>query len=81
VSNRWGQTLGVQWQNKEQQAQTGALEDPSEKKLLYFEGDGALEQATQRDCGVSFSGRHSKPAWMLSCVTYFREPALIGELD
>jgi len=23
--------------------------------ILFFEGDGALEQAAQRDCGVSFS--------------------------
>jgi len=34
------------------------LQDPSEheEELLHSEGDGALEQAAQGGCGVSFSG-------------------------
>lgn len=30
------------------------------KKLLYWEGDGALAQVAQRDCGVSFPGNTQK---------------------
>ena len=49
----------LQRQDKGHQAQTGSQEVPykQEKELLYsFEGDGALEQAAQRGCGVSFFG-------------------------
>ena len=40
------------------QAQTEAEEAPAEheEELLHSEGDGALEQAAQGGCGVSFSG-------------------------
>jgi len=43
---------------KGQWAQTEAQEVPSEHKeeLLPSEGDGALAQAAQGGCGVSFSG-------------------------
>jgi len=43
---------------KGQRAQTGAEEVPAEQveELLPSEGDGALEQAAQGGCGVSFSG-------------------------
>ena len=55
-----GQTLssGAQRQDKGQRAQTEAEEVPSEHKeeFLPSEGDGALAQAAQRSCGVSFSG-------------------------
>jgi len=60
VSGGWGQTLfsRTQSQGKGQQAQTEAWEVPSEheEELLPSEGDGALEQAAQGGCGVSFSG-------------------------
>ena len=53
----WGQTLssGAQRQDKRQRAQTEAEEVPAEheEELLPSEGDGALEQAAQRGCGVS----------------------------
>ena len=43
---------------KGQRAQTGAWEVPAEheEELLPSEGDGALAQAAQGGCGVSFSG-------------------------
>jgi len=49
---------GAQRQDKGQWAQTEAEEVPSEDKeeLLPSEGDGALAQAAQGGCGVSFSG-------------------------
>jgi len=60
VSGGWGQTLfsAAQRQDKGQWAQTEAQEVPSEhaEELLPSEGDGALEQAAQGGCGVSFSG-------------------------
>ena len=60
MSGGWGQTLfsGVQRQDKGQRAQTEAEEVPAEheEELLPSEGDGALEQAAQGGCGVSFSG-------------------------
>ena len=60
MSGGWGQALfiGAQWQDKGQGAQTEEQELPSEheEKLLHSEGDGALAQAAQGGCGVSFSG-------------------------
>ena len=60
MSGGRGQTLlgGAQRQDKGQWAQTEAEEVPSEheEELLPSEGDGALEQAAQGRCGVSFSG-------------------------
>jgi len=60
VSRGWGQTLfsGAQQQDKGQRAQTEAQEVPSEyeEELLHSEGDGAVEQAAQAGCGVSYSG-------------------------
>ena len=47
----------AQQQDKGQRAQTEAEEVPAEpeEELLPSEGDGALEQAAQGGCGVSFS--------------------------
>jgi len=60
VSGGWGQTLfsGAQRQDKGQWAQTEAEKVPAEheEELLPSEGDGALAQAAQGGCGVSFSG-------------------------
>jgi len=49
---------GAQRQHKGQWAQTEAQEVPPEheEELLLSEGDGALAQAAQGACGVSFSG-------------------------
>ena len=49
---------GAQRQDKGQRAQTGAEEAPAEpeEELLPSGGDGALAQAAQGGCGVSFSG-------------------------
>ena len=53
-----GVTLIPTFQHKGQWAQTEAEEVPSEheEELLPSEGDGALAQAAQGGCGVSFSG-------------------------
>jgi len=52
-SLQWCPTTG-----QGQRAQTEAEEVPAEaeEELLPSEGDGALAQAAQRGCGVSFSG-------------------------
>jgi len=58
-SGGWGQALfsGAQQQDKGQRAQTEAEEAPAEheEELLPSECDGALAQAAQGGCGVSFS--------------------------
>ena len=64
LNNKWvsggrGQALfnSAQCQDKGQRAQTEAEEAPAEheEELLPSEGDGALAQAAQGGCGVSFS--------------------------
>jgi len=56
-SLEWGQALfsGAQWQDKEQQVQTGTQEVPYKHRegLLYCEGDRAVARAAQRGGGVS----------------------------
>jgi len=75
VSGGWGQTLfsGAQRQDKGQWAQTEAEEVPSEheEKLLPSEGEGALEQAAQGGCGVSFSGHIQDVLCSLRCGHVF----------
>jgi len=85
VSGGWGQTLfsGAQRQEKGQWAQTEAQEIPSEheEKLLPSEGDGALEQAAQRGCGVSFSGDIQNPPGRGPRQPAVGDPALAGRWD
>jgi len=52
--------------------QTEAQEVPSEheEELLPSEGDGALDQAAQGDCRLSFC--NSRPAWTRSCAACCR---------
>ena len=82
---RWGQTLsrGAQWQDKGQWAQTEAQEVLSEHEedLLPSEGDGALEQAAQEGCGVSFSGDIQDPPGQGPVQPAVGDPALAGGLD
>jgi len=85
VSRGRGQTLfsGAQQQDKGQRAQTEAEEVPSEHEgeRLYSEGDKALEQTAQRDCGVSFSGDIKDLPGQGPVRPALGEPALAGGLD
>ena len=64
-------------------AQTEAQEVPSEheEELLPSEGDGALEQAAQGGCGVSFSGDIQEPPGQGPVQPAVGDPALAGGLD
>ena len=70
-------------QDKGQWAQTEAQEVPSEyeEELLPSEGDGALEQAAQGDCGVSFSGDIQDLPGQGPVQPTVDDPASAGELD
>ena len=85
VSGGWGQTLfsGAQQQDKGQRAQTEAEEVPSEheEELLYSERDGALAQATQGGCGVSFFADIQGPPGQVPVLPAVGDPALAGGLD
>jgi len=82
VSGGQGQTLssGAQQQDKGQRAQTEAKEVPTEaeEELLPSEGDGALAQAAQRGCGVSFSGDIPTPPGQGPLQLTVGDPASAG---
>ena len=52
-----------------------------EEELLPSEGDGALEQAAQGRCGVSFSGDIQGPPGQGPVQPAVGDPALAGGLD
>ena len=83
MSGGWGQTLFscAQWQDT--RAQTAAQEVPSEheEELLPSEGDGALAQAAQGGCGVSFSGDIPDPPGCGPVQPAVGDPASAGGLD
>ena len=85
MSGGWGQTLcsGAQRQDEGQRAQTEAWEVPSEdeEELCHFEGDGALAQAAQRVCGLSFSGDIQDSPGCGAVQPALGDPALAGGLD
>jgi len=66
-----------------QWAQTEAQEVPSEheEELLPSEGDGALGQAAQGGCGVSFSGDIPAPPGQGPVQPGLGDPASAGGLD
>ena len=71
---------GAQRQDKGQWAQTEAEEAPAEdeEELLPSEGDGALAQAAQRGCGVSFSGDIPAPPGFGAVQPALGDPAWAG---
>ena len=52
-----------------------------EEELLPSEGDGALQQAAQGGCGVSFSGDIQDPPGQGPVQPAVGDPALAGGLD
>ena len=82
MSGGWGQTLfsSAQRQDKGQWAQTEAQE-VHEEELLHSEGDGAVEQAAQGGCGVSFSGDIQDPPGQGPVQPAVGDPASAGGLD
>ena len=85
MSGGWGHTLfsGAQQQDKGQWAKNEAQEVPSEheEEFLHSEGDGALEQVAQGNCGVSFSGDIQDPPGQGPVQAAVGDPALAGGLD
>jgi len=70
----------AQLQDKGQWAQTEAEEVPAEpeEELLPSEGDGALAQAAQEGCGVSFSGDIPDPSGQGPVQPALGDPAWAG---
>ena len=66
---------GVQQQNQGMGTNCNA---GSSLTLLHCDGDGALEQAAQRGCGVSLLWSYARPTWMLSSAPCCGEPVLVG---
>ena len=54
---------------------------PHEEELLHSEGDGALEQAAQGGCGVSFSGDIQDPPGQGPAQPAVGDPASAGGVD
>ena len=85
MSRGQGQTLfsGARRRDKKQWAQTEAQEVPAEheEELLHSEGDGALELAAQRGCGVSFSGDIQNLPGQSPVQPAVDDPALARRLD
>jgi len=77
-----GETEAQKRQDKGQRAQTEAEEAPAEheEEIPHSEGDGALEQAAQTGCGVSFSGDIQDPPGQGPLQPALGDPAL-GVLD
>ena len=77
-----GQALssGSQQQDKGQRAQTEAWEVPAEpeEELLPSEGDGALAQAAEGGCGVSFSRDIPDPLGRGAVPPALGDPASAG---
>jgi len=71
------------FQDEGQWAQTEAWEVPSEyeEEFLYSEGAGALKQAAQSSCGVSFSEDIQDPAGRGPVQPAVGDPASAGGLD
>jgi len=85
VSGGWSETLfvGARRQDKGQWAQTEGYKVPSEheEELVPSEDDGALGQAAQGDCGVSFSGDIQDPPGRSPVQPAADVPASAGGLD
>ena len=56
-------------------------EEEHEEELLHSEGGGALEQAAQGGCGVSFSGDTQDPPGRGPVQPAVGDPASAGGLD
>ena len=72
-----------QWCPVTGQGATEAQEVPSEheEELLPSEGDGALEQAAQGSCGLSFSGDIQDPPGQGPVQPAVGDPVVAGALD